>query len=43
MVDPANGRSPAPIDVIDIAVFIGFYTSQVVQDVFHQLDFLNNI
>ena len=27
-----DGRSPAPVDVVDIAVLIGFYTNQVVQD-----------
>ena len=31
-----DGRNPAPVDVVDIPVFIGFYTSQVVQDSFHQ-------
>ena len=33
-----DGRNPAPVDVpvVDIPVFIGFYTSQVVQAFFHQ-------
>ena len=31
-----DGRNPAPADVVDMPVFIGFYTSQVVQDFFHQ-------
>ena len=31
-----DGRNPAPVDVVDIPVFIGFYTSQVVQDFFHR-------
>ena len=32
-----DGRNPAPVDVVDIPVFIGFYTSQVVQDFFHHV------
>ena len=35
-VTTVDGRNPAPADVVDIPVFIGFYTSQVVQDFFHQ-------
>jgi len=32
-----DGRTPAPVDmVVDITLFTGFYTSQVVQDFFHQ-------
>ena len=34
--DTVDGRNPAPVDGIDIPVLIGFYTSQVVQDFFHQ-------
>ena len=34
--DTVDGWNPAPVDVVDIPVFIGFYTSQVVQDFFHQ-------
>ena len=29
-------KSSLPVDVLDIPVFMGFYTSQVVQDLFHQ-------
>ena len=29
-------KSGPPVDVVDIPVFIGFYTSQVVQDFFHK-------
>ena len=29
-------RNPAPVDVVDIHLFTGFYTSQVMQDFFHQ-------
>ena len=35
-IPTVDGRNPAPVDVVDIPVFIGFYTSQVVQDFFHQ-------
>ena len=31
-----DGRNPAPIDMVNIPVFTGFYTSQLVQDFFHQ-------
>ena len=31
-----DGRNPAPVDMVNIAAFTGFYTSQVVQDFFHQ-------
>ena len=31
-----DGRNLAPVDVVNIPVFIGVYTSQVVQDYFHQ-------
>ena len=31
-----DGRNPAPVDMVNIAVFTGFYTSQLVQDFFHQ-------
>ena len=30
------GRNPAPVDMVNIPLFTGFYTSQVVQDFFHQ-------
>ena len=30
------GKNPAPVDMVNIPLFIGFYTSQVVQDFFHQ-------
>ena len=29
-------RNPAPVDMVNIPLFVGFYTSQVVQDFFHQ-------
>ena len=32
----ADGRNPAPVDVVNILVFTGFHSSQVVQDFFHQ-------
>ena len=31
-----DGRNPAPVDMVNIPLFSGFYTSQVVQDFFHQ-------
>ena len=31
-----GGRDPAPVDMVNIPLFAGFYTSQVVQDFFHQ-------
>ena len=31
-----DGRNPAPVDMINIPLFIGFHTSQVVQDFSHQ-------
>ena len=31
-----DGWNPAPVDVVDIPELLGFYTSQVVQDFFHQ-------
>ena len=31
-----NGRNPAPVDMYNILLFIGFHTSQVVQDFSHQ-------
>ena len=31
-----DGRIPAPVDMLDIPSFTGFYTSQVVQGFFHQ-------
>ena len=31
-----DGWNPAPVDMVDIPLFIGFYTSQVVQDFVHQ-------
>ena len=30
------GRSPAPVDMVNIPLFIGFHTSQVVPDFSHQ-------
>ena len=34
--DTVDGRNPAPVDEKFIPLFTGFYTSQVVQDFFHQ-------
>ena len=31
-----DGRNPAPVDMVNIPLFSWFYTSQVVQDFFHQ-------
>jgi len=31
-----DGGNPAPVDMEKLPVFAGFYTSQVVQDFFHQ-------
>ena len=31
-----DGRKPAPVDMENIPLFIGFYTSQVVRDFSHQ-------
>jgi len=31
-----DGQNPAPVDRQFIPLFTGFYTSQVVQDFFHQ-------
>ena len=31
-----DGRNPAPVDMVNIPSCTGFYTSQVVQDFFHQ-------
>ena len=31
-----DGRNPAPIDAVNIPLFAGFHTCQVVQDFFHQ-------
>ena len=31
-----DGRNPAPVDMYNIPLFIGFHTSQVVQDFSHQ-------
>ena len=36
LIDTLDGRNPAPVDMVNIPLFTGFYTSQVVQDFFHQ-------
>ena len=36
MVNAVDGRNPAPVDMVNIPFFAGFYTSQVMQDFFHQ-------
>ena len=39
--DNVDGRNPAPVDMVNISLFTRFYTSQVVQDFFHQ-QYLHN-
>ena len=34
--DTVDGRNPAPVNMANTPLFTGFYTSQVVQDFFHQ-------
>ena len=34
--DTVDGRNPAPVDMVHIPLFTGYYTSQVVKDFFHQ-------
>ena len=34
--DTVDGKNPAPVDMVKIPLFTGFYTSLVVQDFFHQ-------
>ena len=36
LLGTVDGRNPAPVDMVNIPLFIGFYKSQVVQDFFHQ-------
>ena len=36
VIDTVDGWNPAPVDMVNIPLSTGFYTSQVVQDVFHQ-------
>ena len=31
-----DGKNPAPVDMVNIPLLTGFYTSQVVQDFFRQ-------
>jgi len=40
IVGTVDGQNPAPPRMMIIPLFIGFQPSQVVQDFFHQLDFL---
>ena len=35
-LDTVDGQNPAPVDMVNIPLFIGFHTSQVVQDFSHQ-------
>ena len=35
-IHTVDGRNLAPVDMVNIPLFIGFHTSQVVQDFFHQ-------
>ena len=34
--DTVDGQNPAPVDMVNIPLFAGFHTSQVVQDFVHQ-------
>ena len=34
--DTVDGRNPAPVNMVNVTLFTGFYTSQVVHDFFHQ-------
>ena len=36
MTDTVDGRNPVPVEMTSIPIFTWFYTSQVVQDFFHQ-------
>ena len=36
LINTVGGRNPAPVGKVNIPVFARFYTSQVVQDFFHQ-------
>ncbi len=38
-----DGWNPAPVDMVNIPLFIGFHTSQVVQDFSHQQYVIKNI
>ena len=35
-VPTVDGQNPAPVDMVNSPLFIGFHTSQVVQDFVHQ-------
>jgi len=35
-IHTVDGKNPAPVDRVNIPLFTMFYTSQVVQDFFHQ-------
>ena len=35
-IPTVDGRNLAPVDMVNIPLFTGFYTSQVVQDFSHQ-------
>ena len=35
-IHTVDGGNPAPVDIVNIPLSTGFYTSQVVQDFFHQ-------
>jgi len=35
-LDTVDGRNPAQVDMVNLPLFVGFYTSQVVQDFVHQ-------
>ena len=36
VIPAVDGRNPAPVDMENLPLFTGCYTSQVVQDFFHQ-------
>ena len=40
--DTVDGRNPAPVDMVNIPLFTRFFTSQVVQDFFHQQYCINH-
>ena len=43
IVDTVDGRNRAPVDMVNIPLSLGLYTSQVVQDLFHQQYYLKYI
>jgi len=35
-IHTVDGQNPSPVDMVNIPLFTGFHTSQVVQDFLHQ-------